>query len=90
MQKFQNNKPEVASELPDPEKILILVGFGKKDLSELVEMVQNGKESEVMKAISNVPPRWRRMKICDDKDIENMKIFTEFLAEKMANKLPGL
>jgi hypothetical protein len=74
----------------DPEKIMILVGFGKRDLSELVAMTKAGKEDEAMKASTNVPPRWRRLAICSEDDVDNMRTYTEFLSRKLARRAPGL
>ena len=76
--------------LPDPEKLMVLVGFGKRDLSELVAMVQAGQEDAAVKAAMNTPPRWRRMKICDPQDLDNMRVFTEFLNKKLGSRISGL
>ena len=82
---------EVFAQKPlDPEKVMILVGFGKKDLFELVALLQAGQEDEVFRLSTNVPPRWRRLAICDEQDVENMRIYTEFLANKLARRMPGL
>lgn len=90
MQQSEEVKPQLAPEPPDPEKIMILVGFGKKDLSELVVLIQAGHEDEVLRMSTNVPPRWRRLKICDTQDIDNMRIYTEFMTKKLGRRLPGL
>jgi len=79
-----------SSKVHDPEKIMLLVGFGKKDLAELVTLIQAGQENEVMKYSTNVPPRWRRMAICNESDINNMRIYTEFLAKKLSRRPAGL
>lgn len=88
--KVNDVQPQVAVPLPDPDKAMVLVGFGKRDLVELVAMVKAGKEDEAIQASRNVPPRWRRLAICDDVDVENMKFYTEFVTKKLGFKLAGL
>jgi hypothetical protein len=42
---------------------LVLVGFGKKDLPEIMELIGTEKEMEAITAPLHAPPRWRRVSI---------------------------
>lgn len=50
-------------------EVLILVGFGKKDLIDLVEKIGTPEEDELIRAPLNTPPRYRRKEICTPEEI---------------------
>lgn len=48
---------------------LVLVGFGKHDLKEVLSWFGTSKELEAYKAPTLWPPRWRPERLCTGEDI---------------------
>jgi hypothetical protein len=60
-----------------------LVGFGKKDLPEIMELIGTEKEIEAITAPLHAPPRWRRVSICTQDEIETFKKYTTWVSTKV-------
>lgn len=68
-------KEEIDSlKTPDPE-YLILVGFGKYDLSEVLSWRDSVKELDALNASTKWPPRYRPYRLCSEEDIS---LFLEY------------
>jgi hypothetical protein len=82
------NESEPKAEPKDINEELVLVGFGKHDLTEVVEWI--GTHPEIaLNAAALWPARWRRLGICGEEEIEAMKAYVEFTAEKLNKKIIG-
>lgn len=75
---------ESKSEQPvDLDNELVLVGFGKHSIVDLVKRIGTDEEISVINAAAKWPARWRRMKICSDEELDAMKTYVEFTTEKL-------
>jgi hypothetical protein len=52
------------------QETLILVGFGKHDLKEVLSWRGTPREEDAILAPTKWPPRYRRESICDPEDVE--------------------
>ena len=68
------------------KEIMVLVGFGKIDLSDVLKM----SETEVMDMLNNKqwPPRYRRISICTDEEVDNYSQFAKWAAMKVTRDDP--
>lgn len=76
-------KDSEQSEEVNLDNELILVGFGKHDLTDLVEKIGTDEELIVLNAAAKWPARWRRMKICKKEELDAMKKYVEYTTEKL-------
>ncbi len=51
------------------EEQLILVGFGKNKLSDMLKWIDTDQEVDLIEAWKKWPPVWRRQEICSTGDI---------------------
>ncbi len=59
---------------------LILIGFGKQNLSDLLAWIGDPeKEEELIKAPFKWPPHYRRIGICSQEEIRDCKIYVDWL-----------
>lgn len=61
---------------------LVLVGFGKYDLADLMGVDKHERISEAF--VKNWPPHYRPARMCSQEDIELFKEFTTFITEVTA------
>lgn len=54
-----------------PEEALVLVGFGKHKLVDMLEWMHTDKEDDLAKAFVKWPPVYRREEICSQADLKN-------------------
>jgi hypothetical protein len=66
------------------EQPLILVGFGKYSLEEVMSWVGTEKEDDVLFAPKKWPPRYRRPEICENKDLDLFQKYTLYVCSLMA------
>lgn len=78
---------------PKPEKDvsqeLVLVGFGKHDLVDMIKWIGTDQERELFNAAGRWPARWRRYEICNLEELNAMKSFIEFTHQKLNMKVVG-
>jgi hypothetical protein len=63
-----------------PPETPILVGFGKHDLKDVMDWIGTEKELDALQASIKWPPRYRRLEICEDGDVERFIKYTEWIA----------
>jgi hypothetical protein len=61
------------------EKSLVLVGFGKHDLSEVLSWRGTPREEDAILAATKWPPRYRREAICEEEDVKNYMVYVDWL-----------
>lgn len=54
---------------------MVVVGFGKNDLKDLLKLRGTDREEELINAPVTSPGRWRRASICTKEEIEAFKDF---------------
>lgn len=54
---------------------LVLVGFGKYDLKDLIEFIDTPEEMILFMAPSEWPARYRRDTICDPEEIQAFRTY---------------
>jgi hypothetical protein len=62
---------------PSKDEGLVLVGFGKHDLNEVLAWFGTSLELQALKAPLLWPPRWRRESICSQEEKERFVQYTE-------------
>lgn len=62
---------------------MVLVGFGKSDLKDIINKMNTAEEKELVFAATGSPPRYRRESICSREEIEAFLIYVRFLQEKL-------
>lgn len=65
----------------DEGKRLILVGFGKHDLSDVLSWRGTSREEDSILASTKWPPRYRREEICEPGDVERYKEYVEWISK---------
>ncbi len=60
---------------------LILVGFGKHELKDMLEWVDTDKEEDLISAFKKWPPVWRREGICSLAEIQVSLQYMTFLQD---------
>jgi hypothetical protein len=60
---------------------LVLVGFGKHRLKNMLEWIGTEKEEDLLRAFKLWPPVWREERIVDEEDIEYACRFMAFLQD---------
>lgn len=70
----------------DPEKEMILVGFGKHDLPDMLKWQGTDKESDLINAAAKWPPRWRRLAICTQEEVQNMATYGDIVTKALGGK----
>jgi hypothetical protein len=65
------------------QEALVLVGFGKSDLVDMIHKINTPEERDLFTAPTNSPPRWRREAICTDKEIEAFVLYTRWVSTKL-------
>ena len=83
------DKPKVEVELTEEELAdrererketsLVLVGFGKYDLSEVLTWRGTPREEDAILAATKWPPRYRREAICESEDVQNYMEYVGWL-----------
>jgi len=61
------------------ETSLVLVGFGKHDLSEVLTWRGTPKEEDAILAATKWPPRYRREAICEPEDVQRYMEYVDWL-----------
>ena len=65
---------------------MVLVGFGKQDLKDILYKIGTDEEEELVYAPTRSPPRYRRKSICTTEDIEAFMTYGRFIQEKLRSK----
>ena len=65
---------------------MVLVGFGKDDLKDILHKINTEEEDELIYAPINSPPRYRREAICTPEEIEAFLIYVNFAKEKLMQR----
>ncbi len=73
------NEDEVKEEERTPG--LVLVGFGKHRLKDMLTWIGTKKEIDLLQAFKKWPPVWREERIVDEEDIEYACRFLAFLQD---------
>jgi hypothetical protein len=60
---------------------LVLTGFGKHKLKDMLKWIGTDKEEDLLKAFRKWPPVWREERIADEEDIEYACRFLAFLQD---------
>jgi hypothetical protein len=60
---------------------LVLTGFGKHKLKDMLTWIGTDKEEDLLKAFKKWPPVWREERIADEEDIEYACRFLAFLQD---------
>lgn len=68
---------------PEP---LVLVGFGKYDLADMIKFIDTDNEERLVTEPfqKGWPPRYRRASACTQEEIENFRKFTTFITNVVA------
>jgi len=64
-----------------PEEGLVLVGFGKHKLSEMLEWQDTEKEDDLAKAFVKWPPVYRREEICSQAEVKTACQYLAYLQD---------
>ena len=69
--------------MPEP---LVLVGFGKHDLSDMIDFIDTDNEERLVSEPfeKGWPPRYRRVSACSEQEVANFKKFTNFITQVVA------
>ena len=70
----------------DPETTMILMGFGKYDLKDMLKWRGTDREGDLVNAAANWPARWRRLRICDPEQNNAMVEYSKFIKEILGEK----
>jgi hypothetical protein len=62
---------------------LVLVGFGKHRLKDMLEWIGTDKEEDLLRAFKLWPPVWREERIVDEEEMEYACRFLAFLQDKI-------
>lgn len=62
---------------------LVLTGFGKHRLGDMLEWIGTDKEDDLLSAFTSWPPVYREEPSCDKKDIENACRFLAFVQDSI-------
>lgn len=84
--KLRNWKDPSEEELEELEKIrkestLILIGFGKNSLEEVLSWRGSIREEDAIMAAKKWPPVYRRESICEPGDVERYKEYVEWISK---------
>jgi len=74
---------------PLPGDALILVGFGKHKLSDVLDWIGTDKEEDAYFAVTKWPPWYREARLCDDEDFSRFVWYTQWAGE-ITEKITGL
>lgn len=68
------------------EEPVVLVGFGKHDLKDLIKFIDTDDEEKLVAEPfeKGWPPRFRRVSLCTKEDVEVFRIFTTFMTNVIA------
>lgn len=64
---------------PFKDENMVLVGFGKYELDEVLKWFGTSREIEALKAPILFPPRWRRESLCSDKEKSDFVKYTSIV-----------
>ena len=69
--------------IPEP---MVLVGFGKHDLADMIEYLDTDNEDRLITEPfeKGWPPRYRKASACTEQEIANFKKFTNFMTNVIA------
>jgi hypothetical protein len=62
------------------EEQLILVGFGKHNLKEILSWRGTSKEEDAILATVKQPPVYRRKSICDNEEIDCYTVYVDWIS----------
>ena len=68
---------------------LILVGFGKFDLKDMMKWVNTDRENELIFAPDKYPPRYRAESSCSQEDLETFVQYVGWMSELMKKTFTG-
>lgn len=65
---------------------LVLVGFGKWELKDMVKWIDTDDEERLVTEPfqKNYPPRYRRVSACTKEEVETFRTFTNFMTNVIA------
>ena len=66
---------------PKPEEALVLVGFGKYRLIDMLTWMDTDKEEDLARAFVKWPPVYRREEICSQTEIEAACRYLAFIQD---------
>lgn len=67
----------------DKSPAMVLVGFGKTELKDVVNKIGTQDENDLLRAPLRSPPRYRREEICNHEEIEAFVTYCNFLQQKI-------
>lgn len=69
--------------MPEP---LVLVGFGKHELADMIQFIDTDNEERLVSEPfeKGWPPRYRRASACTQAEIDNFRTFTNFITNVVA------
>lgn len=62
---------------------MLLVGFGKYDLKDLVKFIGTPWEGQVLEAPLRAPARYRRPNICQKEEFEAFTVYLNWITDKL-------
>ncbi len=64
---------------------MVLVGFGKHDLLDMIEWIGTEEEERLLYAPTKYswPPRYRRLEICSEREINAFVTYMNWVTEKL-------
>lgn len=68
-----------------PVEAMVLVGFGKRNLTDLLEKLNTEEEEAMYVSLIDQPPRWRRESICSQEEIQAFVLFTKWSASRLCS-----
>lgn len=82
--KFNWNIPGIMSKNKDIS--LVLVGFGKFDLNDMLKWRGSDKEEDLLMAPLNYPPRYREEKSCSQDQLEDFAEYVNWASKVLKEK----
>ena len=76
---MEEQKPEFKVE-EIPKETLVLVGFGKYPLEEVMGWIGTEREIDAIQASVKWPPVYRELRICDQKEVQRFIKYTEWIS----------
>ena len=75
------NNDDVEQPQVEPGQGLVLVGFGKYNLTDMLEWIDTDKEEDLAIAFKKWPPVYRREEICTEEDIKSACRYLAYLQD---------
>lgn len=71
----------------EKQEPMVLVGFGKHELKDLLKLRGTPEEDTLLLAPVNWPARYKRESICDPDEIQDFLVFGTWMHERMKEKM---